>query len=257
MASSRSDDVEGELQAGHGAPCIDRDRCILWQTHRDLSMLKSGGGAQDDPGVRPGPCCCAPLVKGTLSAAESEDLSQLFSALADPVRLRMLSIIASADEDICSCALEDPLEKSQPTISHHTRILAEAGLIVGERRGRWSAVARGPRAAPRDRAHRRRLSGACAPGRQSGDRAVQPEVRRPEPATRPEAGSIEVGRPPVRGHHRRVVVAGPLDRGARERTADPETSERLGRRRAREVHAPGGTRRSPLGRWNSSRCPTT
>ncbi len=83
-------------------------------------------------------CCCAPLVRGTLSVAESEDLSQLFSALADPVRLRMLSIIASADEDVCSCALEDPLDKSQPTISYHTRILAEAGLIVGERRGRWS-----------------------------------------------------------------------------------------------------------------------
>jgi ArsR family transcriptional regulator len=49
----------------------------------------------------------------------------------------MLSMIASADE-VCSCALEAPLEKSQPTISHHTRILAAAGLIVGERRGRWT-----------------------------------------------------------------------------------------------------------------------
>jgi ArsR family transcriptional regulator len=48
----------------------------------------------------------------------------------------MLSLIASEDE-VCSCALEDPLGKSQPTISHHTRILAAAGLIVGEKRGRW------------------------------------------------------------------------------------------------------------------------
>jgi ArsR family transcriptional regulator len=48
----------------------------------------------------------------------------------------MLSLIAS-QEEVCSCALEEPLAKSQPTISHHTRILAEAGLIIGEKRGRW------------------------------------------------------------------------------------------------------------------------
>jgi ArsR family transcriptional regulator len=81
--------------------------------------------------------CCSPLATGSLSARESDDLAQLFSALADPVRLRMLSIIASEDE-VCSCALEEPLDKSQPTVSHHTRVLSEAGLIVGERRGRWT-----------------------------------------------------------------------------------------------------------------------
>jgi ArsR family transcriptional regulator, arsenate/arsenite/antimonite-responsive transcriptional repressor len=81
--------------------------------------------------------CCSPLAEGTLSAREADDLAQLFSALADPVRLRMFSMIASADE-VCSCALEEPLEKSQPTVSHHTRILSEAGLIVGDRRGRWT-----------------------------------------------------------------------------------------------------------------------
>lgn len=81
--------------------------------------------------------CCAPIDRGSLSPAQAEDLAQLFSALADPIRLRMLSLIAAEDE-VCSCALEAPLSKSQPTISHHTRILAEAGLIVGERRGRWT-----------------------------------------------------------------------------------------------------------------------
>ncbi len=59
-----------------------------------------------------------------------------FAALADPVRLRALSLIA-ASETCCSCDLEGPLAKSQPTISHHTKALAEAGLIVGEKRGRW------------------------------------------------------------------------------------------------------------------------
>lgn len=81
--------------------------------------------------------CCSPLAEGSLSTREADDLAQLFSALADPIRLRMLSIIASADE-VCSCALEGPLDKSQSTVSHHTRILSEAGLIVGQRRGRWT-----------------------------------------------------------------------------------------------------------------------
>ena len=80
--------------------------------------------------------CCSPLVDVALSDAEAIDIAQIFSALSDPVRLRMLSMIASEDE-VCSCALEGPLSKSQPTISHHTRVLAEAGLIAGERRGRW------------------------------------------------------------------------------------------------------------------------
>ncbi len=71
-----------------------------------------------------------------MSEVEAGDIAQIFGALSDPVRLRMLSLVAAEDE-VCSCALEEPLGKSQPTISHHTRILAEAGLIIGEKRGRW------------------------------------------------------------------------------------------------------------------------
>lgn len=81
--------------------------------------------------------CCSPLVSATLSEIEANDLAHIFGALSDPARLRMLSMIAS-EEEVCSCALEEPLGKSQPTISHHTRILAAAGLIVGEKRGRWT-----------------------------------------------------------------------------------------------------------------------
>ncbi len=80
--------------------------------------------------------CCSPLVGGEMSEVEAGDMAQIFGALSDPARLRMLSLIAS-QEEVCSCALEEPLAKSQPTISHHTRILAEAGLIAGEKRGRW------------------------------------------------------------------------------------------------------------------------
>jgi ArsR family transcriptional regulator len=76
------------------------------------------------------------LTAIALSEVEAIDIAQIFGALSDPVRLRMLSLVA-AEVEVCSCALEGPLGKSQPTISHHTRILAEAGLIVGEKRGRW------------------------------------------------------------------------------------------------------------------------
>lgn len=81
--------------------------------------------------------CCSSLGDSELSETEAEEAALIFAALSDPVRLRMLSLIASEDE-VCSCALEGPLGKSQPTISHHTRILSEAGLIEGEKRGRWT-----------------------------------------------------------------------------------------------------------------------
>src|ERR1035441_3871112 len=72
--------------------------------------------------------CCSPLVGGEMSEVEAGDMAQIFGALSDPARLRMLSLIAS-QEEVCSCALEEPLARSQPTISHHTKILVEAGLI--------------------------------------------------------------------------------------------------------------------------------
>jgi ArsR family transcriptional regulator len=81
--------------------------------------------------------CCSPLTSDVLSEVEARDLARIFAALGDPVRLRLLSMIASTNE-ACSCNLEKPLGKSQPTVSHHTRILAEAGLIEGEKRGRWT-----------------------------------------------------------------------------------------------------------------------
>ena len=82
------------------------------------------------------PVCCSPLLAAPLNETEAGDLAQIFAALADPVRLRLLSLVAAADE-VCSCDLQQPLGKSQPTISHHTKALAEAGLITGEKRGRW------------------------------------------------------------------------------------------------------------------------
>ena len=89
------------------------------------------------PGEQEKEACCAPLTDSVLSEVEAADLAPVLAALGDPARLRLLSIVSTRGE-VCSCHLEGPLAKSQPTISHHTRVLAEAGLIVGEKRGKWT-----------------------------------------------------------------------------------------------------------------------
>ena len=85
----------------------------------------------EDPAV-----CCTPLAEAPLAESDAVDLAHTYAAVADPVRLRLLSLIAAAGE-MCSCDLMAPLAKSQPTVSHHTKILADAGLIAGDKRGRW------------------------------------------------------------------------------------------------------------------------
>jgi ArsR family transcriptional regulator, arsenate/arsenite/antimonite-responsive transcriptional repressor len=80
--------------------------------------------------------CCASVLAAPLAEADADDLARVFAALGDPVRLRLLSLVADAGE-ICSCDLEQPLGKSQPTVSHHTKVLADVGLVLGEKRGRW------------------------------------------------------------------------------------------------------------------------
>ena len=80
--------------------------------------------------------CCASVVETPLTHPDAAHLAHVLAALADPVRLQLFSIVAAQGE-VCSCDLEAPLARSQPTISHHTKMLAEAGLIVGEKRGRW------------------------------------------------------------------------------------------------------------------------
>ena len=79
---------------------------------------------------------CGSLGDGALTSDQAIEAARLLGALGDPVRLRMLSMIAVSGE-VCSCDLELPLGKSQPTISHHTSVLADVGLITGEKRGRW------------------------------------------------------------------------------------------------------------------------
>ena len=81
--------------------------------------------------------CGPPLTEVPLSESDSVALAAVLGALADPVRLRLISILAAQGE-VCSCHLQEPLGKSQPTISHHTRVLAQAGLIEGDKRGKWT-----------------------------------------------------------------------------------------------------------------------
>ncbi len=82
--------------------------------------------------------CCASVLAAPLDATDAEELASGFSALADPVRLRVLSILAASPEgEVCVCDFVKPLGKSQPTISHHLKILSEAGLVHGERRSKW------------------------------------------------------------------------------------------------------------------------
>jgi ArsR family transcriptional regulator, arsenate/arsenite/antimonite-responsive transcriptional repressor len=82
--------------------------------------------------------CCPPLLAEPLDEPAAHELAAAFRALADPVRLRLLSLIAAApDGTACSCDLEAPVGKSQPTVSHHLAVLADAGLITKEKVGRW------------------------------------------------------------------------------------------------------------------------
>ena len=82
--------------------------------------------------------CCPAVLSSPLTEARAEELAVAFGVLADPVRLRLLSLVASAKAgEACVCERVEPLGRSQPPISHHLKILADAGLIVGEKRGRW------------------------------------------------------------------------------------------------------------------------
>jgi len=83
--------------------------------------------------------CCTPLSKAPLSAEDAALLARRLKALADPARLRLLSLIlACGDDGGCVCDLTEPVGLSQPTVSHHLKVLAEAGLVTREQRGVWA-----------------------------------------------------------------------------------------------------------------------
>lgn len=82
--------------------------------------------------------CCEPLLKSPLAVEDAATLAKAFKALADPARLRLLSLVAARPGgEACNCELIEPLGLSQPTVSHHLKVLHDAGLLAREKRGQW------------------------------------------------------------------------------------------------------------------------
>lgn len=83
--------------------------------------------------------CCSPVTAGVLDEADAVALADALKVLADPARLRLLSLVASAEAgEACACDLVEPLGRSQPTVSHHLSMLVDAGFLSREKRGRWA-----------------------------------------------------------------------------------------------------------------------
>lgn len=95
--------------------------------------------------TRPAGCCEIPNEPIPLPATERERLVAIFKALGDPTRLDIFRLVAAQEAPICACDVVDRFDVSQPTISHHMRVLAEAGLITVSRRGVWAYYAADPR----------------------------------------------------------------------------------------------------------------
>jgi ArsR family transcriptional regulator, arsenate/arsenite/antimonite-responsive transcriptional repressor len=86
--------------------------------------------------------CCTPLLREPLTASQAADLAFILKALADPTRLRLVSMVAAHQGgEACVCDLTDPLGLTQPTISHHLKILVDAGIFTREKRGKWAYYA--------------------------------------------------------------------------------------------------------------------
>lgn len=83
--------------------------------------------------------CCSPVAGGLIEDSAAEGLARMFKALGDPTRVKLLSMIAASDaREACICDLTDPVGLTQPTVSHHMKLLVEAGLVHREQRGKWA-----------------------------------------------------------------------------------------------------------------------
>jgi len=83
--------------------------------------------------------CCPQMLRSPLDAAEADEMAAALKVIADPARLRLVSLLAAAsDQEACVCDLTEPLGLTQPTVSHHLKVLADAGVVEREQRGRWA-----------------------------------------------------------------------------------------------------------------------
>ncbi len=105
---------------------VNIDYCRFMRTLLDLTDVSADA-------------CCTPLLREPLTSAEAEQLATTLKALADPTRLRLLSIVAASENaEACVCDLIEPLGLSQPTVSHHLKILTAAGFLTRSKRGTWA-----------------------------------------------------------------------------------------------------------------------
>lgn len=113
----------------------------LSTTYRQLSMYGHNGEVTTEQTL-PAPAsatCCAPLTAEPLDQGQAQDFARVLKALADPTRLRLVSLVAAHEgNEACACDLIDPVGLGQPTVSHHLKILVDAGVLRREKRGIWS-----------------------------------------------------------------------------------------------------------------------
>ena len=103
------------------------------------SQMSISAALRDRPAHPLADACCAPLLREPITASRAAGLARLLKALADPTRLRLVSMVAAHDGgEACVCDLTEPLRLTQPTISHHLKILVEAGIFARDKRGVWA-----------------------------------------------------------------------------------------------------------------------
>lgn len=108
---------------------IDYHRCMSTSTLLPLTVIQAAS-------------CCSPLTREPLAADQAEDLARSLKAIADPARLRLVSLIAASEgQEACVCDLTEVLDLGQPTVSHHLRVLTEAGYLTRSKRGTWAYYA--------------------------------------------------------------------------------------------------------------------
>ena len=109
--------------------------------------MSTSASIQGRPALPLAGTCCAPLLREPITADQAAALARILKALADPTRLRLVSLIAARDDgEACVCDLTGPLGLTQPTISHHLKVLVEAGIFTRDKRGVWAYYALVPEA---------------------------------------------------------------------------------------------------------------
>jgi ArsR family transcriptional regulator len=123
-----------DVSSGSACPKTSTDVNALCHDARMTAIAEPSAGSS--PAV-----CCSPLQREPLSAEDAQVLARTVKALADPTRLRLVSLVAAHGGEACVCDLTDPVGLSQPTVSHHLKVLVDAGLMTRDKRGVWAYYA--------------------------------------------------------------------------------------------------------------------